>query len=183
MALFLAILLWLLLFVLVMVGVALITPTIVRVHLTTSPKVAYHVEIRVWGGLAPRVIVAKGPVAKPKPAKPKPPKTSQSKRIRGSVVQAVPSLIGGILHRFHFLELHIDADYGLGDPADTGQLCGLLMPLQYACPLPASVSLDLRPDFTETCLRGSATASIRVTVATLLIPIAQFIWRAFGPRR
>ncbi|WP_162798660.1 DUF2953 domain-containing protein [Sulfitobacter sp. SK012] len=87
------------------------------------------------------------------------------------------------MRHVHVAELHIDADYGFSDPADTGQLSGLLMPLQYTSPLPASVLLDLRPDFTKACLKGSMTAAVRVTVAALFVPILCFAWRAFGPSR
>ena len=189
MALLLAIILWLLLAMLLLVGVALMTPVFVRVHLTTSPQFAYRVEMRALAGLAPRLTLAEGPrkgsVVKPdpEPSKPKQRRLPQLKRVHGSVVRAVPSLILGILHRIHLTELHIDADYGLGDPADTGQLCGVLMPLQYANPMPASVSLDLRPDFTRAILNGSVTAVVRVTLASLFVPLSRFAWRAFGPGR
>ena len=189
MAFLIAIILWLLFAMLVLVCLLLITPVFVSVHLATSPQFAYRVEMRALAGLAPRLTLTKEPrkgsVAKPnpKPAKPKRRRMSRFKGVHGSVVRAVPPLIGGILHRIHLAELHIDADYGLNDPADTGQLCGLLMPLQYTCPMAASVSLDLRPDFTRTCLNGSLTAIIRVTAAALLVPVSQFAWRAYGPHR
>lgn len=189
MALLLATILWLLLAMLVLVGMALITPVLVRVHLTTSPQFAYHVEVRPLAGLAPRITLAVGPrkgsVAKPtqKPAKPKQRRMQRVKRVYGSVARAVPALIRDILNRIHLTKLHIDADYGLGDPADTGQLCGLLMPLQYASPMPASVSLDLRPDFTRTCLNGGLTAVFRVKVTSLFVPLSRFAWHVYGPRK
>jgi len=88
-----------------------------------------------------------------------------------------------IFHHIHVSELSVDADYGLNDPAETGQLSGLLMPLQYAHLLPRRVSLNLRPDFTQSCLKGTLTAGIHVTVAAFFIPIMRFGWRAFGPVR
>ena len=193
MALLIAIILWLLLVMLALVCLALITPVLVRVHLTTLPQFAYRVEMRALAGLAPRLTLAqgprKGPVTKPKAkhnpktTKPKRRRIPSRKRSHGAVVRALPTLIVGIVHRIHLAKLDIDADYGLGDPAETGRLCGLLMPLQYAGPIPANVSLDLRPDFTKPSLNGNLTAVVRVTVAALLIPITQFAWRAYGPRR
>lgn len=189
MALLLAVILWLLLGMLLLIGVALITPAIVRVHLSTSPRLAYRVEARALAGLAPRLTLAEGPrngsVAKPSPipAKSERHRMPRLKRVHGSAVRAVPPLITDVLHRIHLAELHIDADYGLGDPADTGQLCGLLMPVQYAGSMPASVSLNLRPDFTKACLSGSLTTVVRVTVAALLVPILHFAWRVYGPQR
>ena len=189
MALLIAIILWLLLVMLVLVCLALITPVFVRVHLTTLPHFAYRVEMRALAGLVPRLTVAQGPVGRPKAkhssktAKPKRRRIPSRKRGHGAAVQALPNLIGGILQRIHLTKLHIDADYGLGDPAETGRLCGLLMPLQYAGPIPATVSLNLRPDFTKPSLNGSLTAIVRVTVAALLIPVARFAWRAYGLHR
>ena len=193
MALLIAIILWLLLFILALVCLALITPVFVRVHLTTSPQFAYRVEMRALAGLAPRLTLAdgprKGPVAKdkaehrPKTARPKRRRIPSRKRGHGAAVRALPTLVIGILHRIHLKKLHIDADYGLSDPVETGRLCGLLMPLQYAGPIPTNVTLDLRPDFTKPSLDGSVTAVVRVTVAALLFPVTRFAWRAFGPGR
>lgn len=191
MALLIAIILWLLGGMLVVVCLALITPIFVRVHLSTSPQLAYRVEVRALAGLAPRLTVSdgprKGPASGPRPTKkPAGPKQRQKPRRKGvqlCVVRAIPALIKGVLERIHLAELHVDADFGLGDPADTGRLCGLLMPLQYASPMPASVALDLRPDFTGPCLKGSLTAVFRVTVAALVVPFSQFAWRVYGPRR
>ena len=181
-----AIIFWSLLGMLVLVGLVLVTPGVFRVNLSTTPKFAYHVELRALAGLAPRLTVAAGPsrTADVQPdAKPRRHGKPRHSHVNGAVVRAVPSLIAGIVQRIHLAELHIDADYGLDDPADTGQLCGLLMPLQFVSPLPASVSLDLRPDFTKRCLNGRLTAVVRFTAAALLIPVAQFAWRAFGPFR
>jgi len=61
MALLLAIILWLLLAILVLVGSVLITPIFIRMHLTTTPQFAYRVEVRVFAGLAPRLTLAAGP--------------------------------------------------------------------------------------------------------------------------
>ena len=183
------ILLWLLLAVMVLVGLVLITPVLLRVHLTNSPQFAYRVEMHAVGGLAPRLMLARGPrhssgsAHKTKLAKPKRRKSSRSGRVDDAFVRALPRLIRDILRHVHLTELHIDADYGLSDPADTGQLSGLLMPLQYTNPLPASVSLNLRPDFTQPCLKGSLTTAIRVTVAACFVPALRFAWRAFGPGR
>lgn len=187
MSVMLAIILWLIIVMLGLLGLLLITPVLLRVHLTNSPKFAYRVEMLAVGGLAPRVTLAQGPrqdtVArqKIKQAKPKRRRSSRPKRVYGAVIRALPELMRVMLRHIHLAELHIDADYGFGDPADTGELSGLLMPLQYAHPLPASVSLNLRPVFTQSCLKGSLTTAVRVTVAAFLVPILRFAWRAFGP--
>ena len=187
MSVLVGILLWLLLAVVVLVGLFLVTPVSFRVHVTNSPRLAYRVEMHALGGLAPRITLAHGAhqiaVAehKAKPAKPRQRTSSGPRRVSGALIRALPELAKDILRHVHVAELHIDADYGLGDPADTGQLSGLLMPLQHASPLPAAVLLDLRPDFTRACLKGSITAAVRFTVAAFFVPVLRFAWRAFGP--
>lgn len=194
MSVLLGILLWLLIAVLGIFGLAFVTPVFLRVHLTNAPLFAYRVEVHALGGLAPRLTLANGPGPddapknrikknRTKQTKPKPQRSLRPKRVNGAVIAALPELIKSIARHVHVAELHIDADFGLGDPAQTGQLCGLLMPLQYASPLPASVLLDLRPDFTRTCLHGSLTVAVRLTVGALAVPALRFSWRAFGPGR
>ncbi|MDG1169853.1 MAG: hypothetical protein P8N14_11705, partial [Sulfitobacter sp.] len=61
MALLLVIILWLLLVILLLVGLAVILPVLLRVQMSTSPHFSYRVEMRLWGGLAPRLTLAKGP--------------------------------------------------------------------------------------------------------------------------
>ena len=114
MSVLLGILLWLLLALLGLVVLVLITPVSLRVHLTNSPLFTYRVEVYAFGGLAPRLTLAKGPS-------------------------------------------------------------------QDAHPLPESVLLDLRPDFTRACLKGSMMVTVRVTVAAFLVPVLRFVWRAFRP--
>ena len=183
------VILWLFVGGLVLIGLALITPILFRVHLTNSPHFTYGIEMHLLGGLAPRLTLAQGPrrgfisMKKTKRPRPKRRKSSQSKGFPSAVIKALPGLVRDMRRHVHLVELRIDVDYGLGDPADTGQLSGFLIPLQFSHPLPASVSLNLRPDFNKACLTGSLTTAVRVTLATFFIPVVRFAWRAFGPGR
>ena len=187
MSLLFAIIFWALCAVLVFLVVLLITPMRFRLHLANTPQLAYRLDVRVAGGLAPSITLVQGPHRKQKSArraKKKSPKKHGKSRVspfRGSARSALPRLIADIFDHIHLSELVVDADFGLNDPADTGQLSGLLMPLQYAHPQPHKVSLNLRPDFTQSGLRGTLTAGIQVTLAAFLIPIMRFGWHAFGP--
>lgn len=179
-----------LLAVLVVLAGLLITPIRFRLQLTNTPHVTYRLDLHLAGGLTPGIKVAHGPQHEPKsalsakPVKPKLRKTSRKPtRFRGSMVRALPDLISDVFSHIHLKELRIDADYGLDDPADTGQICGLLMPLQYSAPLPSFVSLNLRPDFMQRCLKGTLTAAVQVTIASFFVPALRFGWRAFGPAR
>ena len=69
-------------------------------------------------------------------------------------------------------QLDVSAEVGLADPAQTGQLCGLLHPLSDA--LPGRVRLDLRPDFTETSTSGHAQLVVHVYVGYILVLCLKF---------
>ena len=189
MASLITIILWLVLVMLVVVFLAVVTPVLVRVHLTTSPQLSYRVELRALAGLAPRIrlagLMGKSGVmqTQPKSGKPKHRSMPNFRRGNGTAFRRISLFLIDILHRIHLIELHVDAVFGLGDPADTGQVYGLLMPLRYAGPVPQSVSLELRPDFTKTCLSGHLTTVFRVTLAALCVPIIGFAWHLYGPRR
>lgn len=187
MSVLLSILFWAVCSVLLLLAVLLITPLRFRLYLTNTSQFAYRLDVKAVGGLAPQITLAKGPKTGPKSAqKAKPTKKhrkSGNMRFRGSMVRALPGLIGDILRNVHLSELSFDADYGLNDPAETGQLSGVLMSLQYAHPLPNTVSLTLRPDFTQACLKGAITAGIHFTIAAFIVPALRFGWRAFGPAR
>lgn len=193
MELLIAITLWLFLAILTLVCLALITPIIVRIHMTTLPQFAYQVQVSALVEPGPFLTLADGP-RQPTSGSLPAQRTLRAekakrrgmfwpKRGHGAVVQALPTLVRDIVHRVRLLKLHIDADYGLGDPAETGRLCGMLMPLQHAGRIPEYVSLNLRPDFTKPVVNGRLTVLFRVTMAELLVPITRFAWRAYGPKQ
>ena len=65
-------------------------------------------------------------------------------------------MIQDLLHSFQIKELRGHCHIGLGDPADTGMLLGLLQPLL----LPAK-NITLDADFQEAVLEGYCKAQIR----------------------
>ena len=66
-------------------------------------------------------------------------------------------LMQDILHSFQIKELRAHWRIGLGDPADTGMLLGLLQPL-----LLRGKSITLNADFQETVFEGYCKARIRL---------------------
>ena len=98
------------------------------------------------------------------------------------MLAALPRLLGEVVRAVHWEALHLDAEFGLNDPADTGQLYGCLTPLQYGAPWPPWMSIALRPNFERAGLCGELQATLRLRAAALLPPAARFAWRAFGPR-
>lgn len=98
------------------------------------------------------------------------------------MLTALPRLLSEVAGSFDWESLRLDVEFGLDDPADTGQVCGYLAPLQYGTPWPPCVSIALRPNFESACLGGELKATLRLRAAVLLPPAARFAWRAFGPR-
>ncbi|PUB17479.1 DUF2953 domain-containing protein [Yoonia sediminilitoris] len=142
------------------------------------------VSLRPLGGVFPSIMVYDSS-RKPTPSKQKQPTRKRKKRmqrrrrrgVRGEVLAELPHVIGRMLHAIKFDFLRVDADFGLDDPADTGQLFGHLTPLIYG-PLG---QVNLRPDFGGACLRGTATAQFHVTPVALVRPMLGFLWRLLGP--
>jgi hypothetical protein len=95
---------------------------------------------------------------------------------------AAPQLLAGLLRPVHFERLAIDADIGLADPADTGQLYGMLAAAEHALPRPARVSIIVRPDFSGSRISGEADAALSFIPLLLIPPGVRFAWRVFGPR-
>lgn len=65
--------------------------------------------------------------------------------------------------------------FGLGDPAETGQLYGYLVPVS----LMMREGLDLVPDFERACFIGHCDGAIRVVPLRLVVPLVRFA-RAVG---
>ena len=171
----------------ILVGV-LITPVSLRLFLRTSPQWVYRVDARILGGLTPNMPV----VDSSRPRKPRAKRQKKKKARSGrknqvfgrkNIVSALPKLLFGIIGAIHFKHLSLDVEFGLYDPADTGQLYGYLTPLQYSGCMARDVSISLRPNFEHACIVGEVDASVRVTAASLLVPIFRFGWSAFGLRK
>ena len=188
MATILTILLWCTVaLVLLLVGL-LVTPIRLRASLRASPDLSYRIEARVLGGWAPGIPVADS--ARSRKAHTRKPKKEPSgkKRRRGVVggsrmLSAAPEFLSGLLGAIHFEHLKLDAEFGLNDPADTGQVYGCLTPLQFGAFAGPGRFVSLRPNFERACFAGELDAAVHFTIAAFLPPALRFAWRAFGPAR
>jgi hypothetical protein len=95
---------------------------------------------------------------------------------------AAPRLLVSLLRPFRLQRLAIDADVGLSDPADTGQLIGMLAPLIYAVPRSNVVDIAIRPDFSGARVEGDLEADFSFVPAALVPPLAAFAWRVLRAR-
>jgi hypothetical protein len=164
----------------------LVTPTLICLSVTSQQRLDWRIDVRFLGGITPTISLHKAQRSrrsdrrKAKPSKPQRRRAMPTGR-RRDILRAAPRLVAETLGSVTLTRLRVDCDFGTGDPADTGRLCGLLMPLQHAAPLPAATEVFLRPDFTKRRFSGDIAADFRVTFAALILPLLQFGWRSFGP--
>lgn len=181
--------------VMVLVGLAVALvglPVHVRIRATTGEAGRVRAHLRLFGGLTPWIRMldtgreTRGDREEPKTDDPRR-KARGRRRFRpdramlSRALAALPGLIAGEVGRIHVDRLEIDADLGLGDPADTGRLFGVIMPLLYL-PRPGWARLELRPDFAAARFDGSALAALHLTPAALLWPVIRFAWAVFVRR-
>jgi hypothetical protein len=193
-------LLWVSVVLVVALAALLLMPVRVSAAVQTAPQLTYQVDVRLLGHWTPRIPLldsarprkpdgkarekrAPHRVAQPVSGK----KTAVRKRrlsreCGARMVPALPRLLAEVARSVQWESFHLDAEFGLGDPADTGQMYGCITPLQYGVPWPPSVSIALRPNFERVCLGGELQATLRLRLAALLAPAARFAWRAFGPQ-
>lgn len=109
------------------------------------------------------------------------------KRKKGGIPAGIPAAVRGVLREIRIVRLWANGAFGLGDPADTGLVYGLLTPLIYGARGNA-VRLNVRPDFDRLCAEGDLDAIVQVTPVRLVPVAARFAWanlqrrfRAAGP--
>lgn len=196
----LTLLLWVAVVLLVALAALLLMPVRLSASVQTSPRLAYRLDARLFGAWTPRIPLVNSARPRKAAGKASNKQAAQQAAVHASVrksavrkrgrsraggarmLSALPRLLNEIVHSVQWETLHLDAEFGLNDPADTGQVYGCLAPLQYGAPWPPCVSIALRPNFERVCLCGELQATLRLRAAALLPPAARFAWRAFGPR-
>ena len=169
----------------------LITPVEVKIQMVTVPKVSWQCDLRGLAGLTPQITVfdssrpRKSKVDTPKVTR-RPPhaKRRRNERLKaGRILKAVPPFLRAVLRNIHVDKLLVNCEFGLEDPADTGQLAGIMLALTHGLPHSRRVSITTFPNFQQQCFEGEIAAVFRLTVAAFLLPAILFVWRAFGPVR
>ncbi len=176
--------------VLLWVGVALlglimliiILPIHVALSWQSDPAKPSIILLRLFGGVTPAMKVYDSS----KPFKPKKKTARQRRKDRGrgwvpkgDILAEGIALLRRLSGAVHIDALRLDAEIGLGDPGETGQLYGQLCPLIYT----TRGHVFVRPNFERACLQGSALARLHFSPLGLLWPFARFGWRVFGPVR
>ncbi len=162
----------------------LLTAVDIRLRAATGATPPFSATVSFLGGWTPVIPIRGGrerPAGREHPRKKRPRKQAGARNAR--MVRAAPRLLADVLRAIRIDRLEVDADVGLGDPADTGQLFGALAPFVYGTAATPRLNLGLRPDFGAARLDGRVHARLRVVPGRLLAPLARFGWRAFGPGR
>lgn len=151
-------------------------PVDLSLHLTSGPPARFLVTARLLGGMIPAIRLSghEGKESLPGPA-PKVKKKRKTGARTPATLSAFTGLIRDALGAIELRQLSMRAVIGLGDPAETGQLYGMLTPLQYG-PWRAGV-VSVSPDFDRAHLSGELSATLRVTPIALALPLARFGWQ------
>jgi len=174
---------------LVLVLLALATPLHLALRAERGRTSRLVLRLRLFGGLTPWFAVADStwPVA-PTAGRvdgAAPPAAGSgwtlSPAASWRLMRELPGFLRTELGRIRIERLVLDADLGLGDPAETGRLFGVLMPLQYALPR-TRARLDLRPDFARLRCEGVAEAVLRLIPLVLIVPALALAWRVARAR-
>ncbi len=175
----LQILLWLGVAVLALVILLVTLPIRIMASWQSEPAKQATILLRPFGGISPPIKVydstRKQKRAGRKARKPK----KKGRALRGNVLAEAVRLLRNVLGAFHFEALHLQVEFGLGDPAETGQLFGQLCPVIYG----SGADVRLVPNFDKICLHGRALARVRVRPIAVVWPFVGFGWRVFGPGR
>ena len=169
---------------LVLVMVLLSLPVLMDFRLSRHQALRFLLSARPLGGHGPRItIIDSNRPRKPKPAQKNNEALEKSKKRRTGMRVLFGSealrLVASLLRLIHFERLRAEAVFGLGDPADTGQIFGLLTPVIYG----TGSCIRLEPVFDGPCLEGFCEATFRVRPIALALPLLRFVWQVFGPAR
>jgi hypothetical protein len=181
----LQVLLWVGVALLLSIALVVLLPIHVALSWQSDPAKPSTVLVRLFGGIFPAIKVYDSDTP-PKARRKSAPKAARQRKARrggwkpkGDVLAEATGLLRRLLGAVHIDALQLDAEVGLGDPAETGQLYGQLCPLIYA----TRGHVSVRPNFDRACLQGSALARLHVTPFGLIWPFIRFGWRVFGPVR
>ena len=165
---------------LALLAVAASFPVNVDFRISRNEATSVSISARFFSGNGPKISVFDSDRPRKKKLQKK---REEPNRGRKNVARNVASeafrLVLSLLHLVDFKRINVDADIGLGDPADTGQLFGLLTPLIYG----VGADISVRPVFDRACLNGMCEVTFKVTPVALLLPFARFGWQIFGPVR
>ena len=177
------VLFWVLIGIVVLIITALATPVKLDITLRSAPTRRFTAAARIFGGLTPPInLKSRKQKRTTSEDTGKPVSSSRTRPNWTRMITAAPDLIRGLIRPLHIESLEIDADIGLEDPADTGQVYGMLLPFIYALPPSETYSIALRPDFGTQRLDAKLDATVSFIPLAFVPPASKFAWRVFAPQ-
>ncbi len=175
---------WVSLALLALLILLLVTPVKLRMRGTTDPHPHFRVEARPFGGLFPVPVVdshRKKTKAEKKPKAEKPDKPKHKRRaLNGAeAIDAIPDLIRRLIRAIHIEHLRLKGVFGFTDPANTGQVYGMLTPFIYG--FQGRTDVTISPDFNAKRLEGEVDAALSIIPMALIMPFLRFGWVLFRP--
>ncbi|MBV2358842.1 DUF2953 domain-containing protein [Thalassococcus sp. CAU 1522] len=174
-------------------GAALLAVLVLPVELRFVAERAGHARLRVQlgllGGGVPWITLSD--TDRPRKARrPKPPRPASRDRRRGKdtgrrrpPVGAILRFARDLLRVVRIRSLRVAGTFGFDDPADTGQLYGLIAPLRFGIAGCRRVELDIAPEFSGACLQGRAEGALRLRPVRLVPPAMRLGWAFARVRR
>jgi hypothetical protein len=95
-------------------------------------------------------------------------------RTKGLLKQFI-RLLKGIMRCLKFRDVKVDLNIGLTNPADTGQLFAIAMPVSLFLQSYAQ-EIKLQPSFTGPGIYGTACGTARIQPIRLTVPLANFVF-------
>lgn len=182
----LTILLWLLAAVIALLLVALVSPLRIEAKASVGEAFRYSLALRLFGRVGPRVVVADSATPprkkKPKTATKKAKHRSSANRAPMRIIRAAFPLISVVLACLHIDKAMLDLRFGADDPAETGQIFGILAPMVFGVEGGQRFHFSVEPVFDRAVFDGCAAVDVTMIPARLIYPVARFGWSAFGPR-
>lgn len=188
MAAALTIVLWGMLGLFLLILLLLATPLRITSRLQSGSERTIVITVRAFGGLSPQLVVFDS--ANKKQKSPTERKNKPSPRIKGwsleigklrRIVRTTPNFLVSLIRTLRIEKLSVDAEFGLGDPADTGEAYGMLAPFIFNIPDNKKYRIKLFPNFDQKGVWGDALIAIRVTPFVVIIQIAEAMWRILAP--
>lgn len=179
--------------VLLLVLAVLSFPVRLRLAARSAPEFQLTAGVRLLGGILPTIPVSAGKrqrhgkvnISRRTGSGRKRPggEGRQSAGKTARLIVSTPRLIVDCLRPIHIEHLRVDATLGLDDPADTGQLFGLVLAGQHMLPASEAIDVRIQPDFAGSGAAGTLEASLRFIPLAFIPPGVRFAWRVFGARQ
>ena len=179
-------LLWLLGICLGVLVLVVVMPLRLELAVHKQAHWQFRAALRPFGRFGPRIPLSGRKAKADKPAKKKgaghAPRRVGKLRI-DLAARAGAQFVRDVLKRVRIETAHLQMRFGLGDPAETGQVFGYLAPVIYGTSAGHQLSLEVEPVFDRVALEGEAELDCFLVPAALVGPLFRFGWAIFGPDR